>query len=233
MALALQAGVNCHGVLPLARRVPARALSRDRQLRRHRRARRERDVLVPGAATAADDRVNQKRQGVRAGRRSCETPPHWIRTHLINGSPKPAEPRAADSGRIAGTGVPACRRSGSGPRRMSAGYVNRCRRISVTSAGGVCPGGPRPRERPAPRPPLTAGRGEEVADERQQPGPTHGARRRPIIAAPPGNLDAAAAAAASWHTAVCPAPRGPGPSRFLGAAHRSAPRSAPTLKEVT
>src|SRR5215472_15953454 len=68
MALALQAGVNCHGVL-WADGVTARALSRDLQLRRHRRARRERDVLETGAATAiACDGVNRKRQGVRAGR---------------------------------------------------------------------------------------------------------------------------------------------------------------------
>src|SRR5215469_11304837 len=51
MALALQAGVNCHGVL-WRRGVAARALSRDLQLCRYRRARRERDVLETGAATA-------------------------------------------------------------------------------------------------------------------------------------------------------------------------------------
>jgi hypothetical protein len=35
-------------------------------------------------------------------------------------------------------GFPRAVRSGSGPRRMSAGRVNRCVRISVTRIGGVC-----------------------------------------------------------------------------------------------
>jgi hypothetical protein len=64
------------------------------------------------------------------------------------------------------------------------------------------------------------------------PTDTRRPRRRPIIAAAPGNLGAAAAAA-SWKAAVCPSPRGPGSSRFRRTAHRSAgPRSALTLKEV-
>jgi hypothetical protein len=50
---------------------------------------------------------------------------------------------------------------------MSADIRDQCR-------GSVPRGGPRPRERPGPRPPLTAGRGEEAADERQQSGPAHG-----------------------------------------------------------